>query len=477
VLYDPARPADAERRCRRKPDFSVIQNLALRLVGNKKTVSVDLDDVHLSVRGGRRPEAVPEFLTQTHEAQWYERHGLDDGAFVSRPLSADELAGRKRIALPDLPAGDGRTLRAGVAKINITPAPAQRRGRAVRANLYARAVVLADGRTTAAIVVLDWLAAFGQVTDLARQLAARLTDIPEQNILIWATHNHSGPPAYGAVGKTGYKADALRRIASAVVRARQRIRAVTVRGATGRADLNFNRRYKLPDGGIAGFLWHKLLERRWDDGFVDKHMGLLVLGAGGKPLAAMVAYAGHANMNCVIDRSYNADYPGVACAALARRLGAPVLLVNGGFGNADMKGNALSLERTVKAGLDVARAAGGLRDRLRPLRGAPVRCGSLSRQAAPMNGKPGRTITVAAVAFGDVAFAQHPGEMYTEFIPQIRKASPYPLTFPAFWRGFYLPTRQAVAQGGYGTDGRGADWGELSRDLSAALLKRLHAGK
>jgi hypothetical protein len=185
-------------------------------------------------------------------------------------------------------------------------------------------------------------------------------------------------------------------------------------------------------------------------------------------------YSGHANMNCVIDTTYNADYPGVACSTLERSTGAPVLLINGSFGDADMKGNALSLERTVRAGLDVARAAGELHGQLKPVAATPIRCGSLSRDPAPFGDKPPNTVTVEALAFGDVAFAQPPGELYTEFSPEVKKGSPYPFTFTTFWRGGYLPTRKATEEGGYQTD-RGPDWGELSRDLSVELLRKLRA--
>ena len=41
----------------------------------------------------------------------------------------------------------------------------------------------------------------------------------------------------------------------------------------------------------------------------------------------------------------------------------------------------------------------------------------------------------------------------------------------------YCPTRRAKDQGGYGSDGRGSDWGELSRDLCVELLREMHGQK
>ena len=467
--------AEAERESGRKFDFSVIQNFPFRMLENEKTVSVYVDDVHLEGPDATRPAPVPAFLTKSHESEWYERFGLTDTAFATEPLSAEELGGDKPVEVTDLSTVPQGRLLAGVAKISITPtASREGRGRPLLSNVYARAVVLSDGRTKAAFVVLDWLAAWGPVTDVSKEIAARLTDIPGKNIFVWATHNHSGPHAWGRIGTKGYKKDVSGWIASAVVRARQKMQPVRLRGAKGNFDLNFNRRYVFPDGTAGGFLWHRYLEKHWDHSFVDKEMGLVVLEDDRKrPVASLVMYSGHANMNCVINTTYNADYPGVACTTLERQTGAPVLFINGSFGNVDMKGNALSLERTVKTGLDVARAVHQLTTRLEPLKTTPVRCGYRSRQAAPWGGKPGRTIEAAALAFGDVAFAQSAGELYTEFSPEIKKGSPYPFTFTTYWRGGYLPTRKATMEGGYRTN-RGPDWGELTRDLSIELLKQLH---
>jgi hypothetical protein len=467
--------AEAEGTSGKKFDFSIMQNFTLKLLDNDHTVNLYFDDIHLEGWKAKRPGAVPAFLTRSYEGEWYERFGLKDDTFAVEPLSPEELASGKLPGMTELTVARGGHLLAGVAKINITPTNIrQGRGARLLSNVFARALVLSDGRTKAAIVTLDWLFGWGPATDASRQIAARLTDIPKENIFIWVTHNHSGPEAWRQIGTKGYEKDASEWIASAVVRARQQMRPVRLRGAKANFDLNYNRRIVCENGKAAGFLWEKYLEKHWDRGAVDKEMGLVVLEDGtGRPIASLVMYAGHANMNCLVDRSHNADYPGVVCTTLEPEIGAPILFINGGFGDVDMKGNAVSLERTVKAGLDVARAVSRLRKDLRPLKATPVRCDYVSRPAAPMGQESGRTITVGAVAFGEVAFVQPPGELYNEFSLEIKKGSPYPFTFTAYWQGGYLPTRKAIAEGGYGTES-GPDWGELSRDLSIELLKQLH---
>jgi len=104
---------------------------------------------------------------------------------------------------------DPPILRAGAAAVDITPTEFPRiisggflENRAERANdpLYARAVVLDDGRTRLALVVVDTLMMPRRLLDEAKRLAAQRTAIPPDHMLISATHTHSAPSAMGALG-------------------------------------------------------------------------------------------------------------------------------------------------------------------------------------------------------------------------------------------------------------------------------------
>ena len=101
---------------------------------------------------------------------------------------------------------DGRfpvtsNLRAGVAKVDITPDVSQgldvvghrRKVFKVRDPLRAGVLVLDDGETKAAIVTLDTIGAWDEMVALARERIQQLTDIPAGNIMVTASHNHSGP--------------------------------------------------------------------------------------------------------------------------------------------------------------------------------------------------------------------------------------------------------------------------------------------
>ncbi|MBE0536071.1 MAG: neutral/alkaline non-lysosomal ceramidase N-terminal domain-containing protein [Phycisphaerae bacterium] len=99
---------------------------------------------------------------------------------------------------------DGGAIRAGFARTEITcPVGIPLIGswgkpsETVLDPLYARAMVLTDGRTTLAVLSTDLL--YAPLEELAapvRTLVKERCGIPEQNVLICATHTHSGPEIF-----------------------------------------------------------------------------------------------------------------------------------------------------------------------------------------------------------------------------------------------------------------------------------------
>lgn len=101
-----------------------------------------------------------------------------------------------------LQAADTSALRAGAAAVDITPTqfPMNMPG-GFSANMaekahdpfHARALVLDDGKTTLAMVVVDNLGAGPDVLNEAKALAAAKTGMSVDKMLISSTHTHSGP--------------------------------------------------------------------------------------------------------------------------------------------------------------------------------------------------------------------------------------------------------------------------------------------
>jgi neutral ceramidase len=108
-----------------------------------------------------------------------------------------------------------KVLRAGAAKADITPVKwpislvgsfSDRKATKMYDPLHARALVLDDGITRIAMVVVDNCLVPREVFDDAKQRAEIASGIPTDRILVSATHTHSAPAAKPSTG-IGYSVD------------------------------------------------------------------------------------------------------------------------------------------------------------------------------------------------------------------------------------------------------------------------------
>lgn len=152
-------------------------------------------------------------------------------------------------------------LRAGAAAVDITPKafPVNMPGGfnenlAEKAHdpVHARALVLDDGKTTIALVLVDSLGVAREVCDEARALAAKRCRVPVENMLVSATHTHSAPASNvtkGRPAEVAYRKLLVNGIADAIVRAHAALRPAAVGAAAHPLkDEVFNRRWYLKDG-------------------------------------------------------------------------------------------------------------------------------------------------------------------------------------------------------------------------------------
>lgn len=176
------------------------------------------------------------------------------------------------------PAGQA-VLKGGCAKVNITPPVGipligsyGKPSDDILDELYAKALVLNDGSTTLAIVSADLLyVPLEEITNPVRKIIAEKTGIPEQNVLICATHTHSGPevfsrsklPREGRVPASqidqSYLATLIKKIASSVLIAYKNMQddsrkagsQVKIGAAKGQIpEIVYNRRAKTKDGSV-----------------------------------------------------------------------------------------------------------------------------------------------------------------------------------------------------------------------------------
>ncbi|MEZ6132722.1 MAG: hypothetical protein R3C59_28985 [Planctomycetaceae bacterium] len=143
-------------------------------------------------------------------------------------------------------------LSAGVAKVDITPKKTEgvtvtghtRVVNGVRDPLRAGVLVLSDGETKTAIVTLDVIGAWD---DMVKQIRARLEQeigVPPENIMVAASHNHSGP---NFETDKVWAAALIDKLGGAARQAASGMRPVTVGYGEDRIGFSINRR-KVIDG-------------------------------------------------------------------------------------------------------------------------------------------------------------------------------------------------------------------------------------
>jgi hypothetical protein len=100
-------------------------------------------------------------------------------------------------------------------------------------------LLLDDGETKAAIVTLDTIGAWDEMVKLARERIEKLAAIPAANIMIAASHNHSGP-AFDTESKWGR--ELVDKLGTAAMQAAKDSRSVTIGYGEDRIEFNINRR-------------------------------------------------------------------------------------------------------------------------------------------------------------------------------------------------------------------------------------------
>jgi neutral ceramidase len=143
-------------------------------------------------------------------------------------------------------------LRAGVCKTDITPTDTdgvavtghRRTVHGVRDPLRAGVLVLADGETKAAIVTLDVIGAWDEMVKLAREEIEQQTGAPAANIMVAASHNHSGP-AFEVDSRWGR--ELIAKLGAAAKKAAANMKTVSIGYAEDKIGFGINRR-KVIDG-------------------------------------------------------------------------------------------------------------------------------------------------------------------------------------------------------------------------------------
>jgi len=291
-------------------------------------------------------------------------------------------------------------LRGGCGKVNITPPlgipligsygePSDD----VLDELYAKALVFSDGTNAVVIVSCDLLyTPLDEIAGPVREIITEKTGIPEQNILICATHTHSGPEVFTkskfrtagdrpppAIDRC-YLDTLIKKIAGSALIAFKDMRPVKIGAAKGQApEIVYNRRPRNTDGLVkmaftvppevratrkvvvdpGGDVRTTFVlpddKTEWKFGPVDPEVCVLrVENKVGELLASLVNFGCHpVSIYPHLSTAVSADYPAFVTSVVERAEGGLCLFTLG------LAGDAVPYDRGVLPRRQIGRAVGG----------------------------------------------------------------------------------------------------------------------
>ncbi len=188
-------------------------------------------------------------------------------------------------------------LRVGAARVDITPpanaalpmsgyAGRTQGFKGIHDHIYARAIVLDDGATQAALIAWELIFAPDGVWAAVSQRISAETGIRPENLMLAAVHDH-GAPSIGGAATADYTRKVEDAAVDAVQRAKARLQPARFGAGFGTAYVNVNRHELTPSQGW----WLGYNE----NGPSDKTVGVLRFeDMTGKPIAFLINYPVHA---------------------------------------------------------------------------------------------------------------------------------------------------------------------------------------
>ena len=391
----------------------------------------------------------------------------------------------------------GATLKAGVAKVDITPSPGLplwgyelRKATGTLDPLYARVLVLEVGEKRMAMVALDLGRTFGRGSiERIREAVRQSSGI--SYVLVSATHDHSAPAIRDTYpnGLPSWEQAALEKIENAIAEAHGH--AVEVRVGTGYGDayIGHNRLRLNADGTVT---WFANNDTKLPTSPVDPTVSVLRLDTTeGKPLALVVNYACHPVVFGPDNQQYSADFPATLAKTVENAFGgqALCLFLQGAAGDINPYCTAIpmqqdAVQRRDWEGKELGQAAVRIARGIQPasparpsldfaedlltfhfrwnpeeyrrefFKSSEVSANSESAFYYYPSTESDQQLPVAAVLLNrQIAFMSMPGEPFVEFQINWRQRCPVDdCLFLGYANGYfgYLPTIKAATLGGYG---------------------------
>ena len=256
----------------------------------------------------------------------------------------------------------GAGLRVGAAVVDVTPAlgiemagygARQGVSTGIHDPIQVRTVVLDDGATQLVLAVCDLVGVGPDLVTRARELVEQECGIPPANVMVAATHTHSGPAGLrvqdGVDARDNIGVTA-RKICGSVQLARSRLERADLKLATVEVStISQNRRH--PDGPIE----------------TTAKVLLAAPPGGGPVVATLVSYACHATVLEYDNMEYSADFPGAMARSVERSLGGVAVYLQGAAGNINPVWMRHDFDEVDRIGGILGAAAARAAHELRPL--------------------------------------------------------------------------------------------------------------
>ena len=384
----------------------------------------------------------------------------------------------------------------------------------IHSPLTATVMLLKEGTTEAAVIGMDWCFVDWELTKHIRRAVFEASGVPEQNILLCCSHTHSAPHTtyMRTLGRVAvdpenkgidYVKNVTPSIAEAVCLAKESLRETTACFAAGKTETGVSRRGMDKNGRVTGFIADP-------DAMYDSNMTVVRFkdAETREDLGILVHCSAH-NTAMGADLNISSDWCGVMKKRIARYYNVPVVFTNGALGDVGPRTNrwqsgenyfgysagggdgAASAEEVgYRAASDALKLLENMRDfrsdlplktntsvitmpQEIPISEAEAReiisryDNQVEKEAEPpldyqlakialQTWKeppcPEFTFEQTVIAFGPLAFAPFPFEMFSVFSLRLRKYGPFQytlLTSNTNGRNAYMPDRGAIACGGY----------------------------
>ena len=330
-----------------------------------------------------------------------------------------------------------QTWRAGAAQSSITPKKScylagyggAGMSVGVHDSLYAKAVVISDGRQTAAVLTLDCIGLlYPDIKKIQQRVKVQLNDpaFPVEHIIVSSTHTHLGPDVVGLWGKNRFSSGVqkdymdflIQKAAETVIRAWKNRTEVSIRYGTGSHGEGWVQNISLPEE-------------------IDRSVTTLqLIDASNQSVATLTNFACHPTLIGPERKLFSADYVAGLYQHLDTTLGGVNLFLQGAIGgwvqpvgedsfeNAGKRGNALA-EEVLKIMASGQNASAGELIFKRRVFDMPVASKGfrLLSRLGVLDRKIRKTVTteIAWLRIGNISMVTHPGETSPAYSLQTKK--------------------------------------------------------